>query len=72
MVAGVAMMALMQTDANFLNFSMSTVVVSLVFGLLLLTAGLYDKVGTAEDAEAEDAFRHNAVAAPTRVRQRRR
>ena len=32
-------------------------------------AGLYDKVGTAEDAEAEDAFRHNAVAAPTRVRQ---
>ncbi len=69
MVAGVAMMALMQTDGNFLNFSMSTVVVSLVFGQLLLTAGLYDKVGTPEDAEAEDAFRHNAVAAPTRVRQ---
>jgi hypothetical protein len=67
MVAGVAMMTLMQTEGNFLNFSMSTVVVSLAFGLVLLTAGLYDKVGTAEDAAAEDAFRHNAAPTPTRV-----
>jgi hypothetical protein len=58
MVTGMGMMALLETDANVLNFSMSTVIVSLVFGLLLLTAGLYDKSGTREEAAAEDAFRH--------------
>jgi Domain of unknown function (DUF4383) len=68
LVAGVGMMALMQTSGNILNFSMSTVVLSLVFGLLLLTAGLYDKVGSAQEAEREDAFRHNPVPAPTRPR----
>jgi cytochrome c-type biogenesis protein CcmH/NrfG len=54
----VSMMAFMQTDANFLNFSMSTVVVSLVFALLLLAAGLYTRAGTPQQAEAEEAFRH--------------
>ncbi|HEU4425714.1 MAG TPA: DUF4383 domain-containing protein [Pilimelia sp.] len=58
MVIGMAMLALLQTDANFLNFSVATCVVSFVIGLALLTAGLYGKVGTAEDAEAEEAFRH--------------
>lgn len=61
MLAGMLMMTLMQTDANILNFSMSTVIVSLVFGLIVFTAGLYDKVGTSEEAEAEDAFRHRAA-----------
>ncbi len=70
MVAGVAMMALMQTDGELPQLlHVDRASSRCVFGLLLLTAGLYDKVGTAEDAEAEDAFRHNAVAAPTRVRQ---
>lgn len=66
MVAGLAMMTVMQTDANILNFSMSTVIVSLVFGLLVFTAGLYDKVGSPEDVEAEEAYRHAAAAVPSR------
>jgi len=57
MVTGLGMMAVLQTDANFLNFSMSTVVVSLVFGLLLLATGLYDKIGPADQAEEERASR---------------
>jgi hypothetical protein len=58
LVGGVSMMAFLQTDANFLNFSMSTVIVSLVFALLLLAAGLYTRAGTPQQAEAEEAFRH--------------
>lgn len=61
MLAGMGMMTVMQTDANILNFSMSTVVVSLVFGLLVFTAGLYDKPGTVEDAEAEEKYRRASV-----------
>ncbi|MEJ3742129.1 DUF4383 domain-containing protein [Actinomycetes bacterium KLBMP 9797] len=66
MFAGMLMMTLMQTDANILNFSMSTVIVSLVFGLLVFTAGLYDKVGSSEEAEAEQAFRRAATPASAR------
>lgn len=53
------MMAVLQTEANFLNFSMSTVLVSMIFGLILLATGLYDKVGTDEHArQARHASRH--------------
>lgn len=62
MFAGMLMMTLMQTEANILNFSMSTVILSLVFGLIVFTAGLYDKVGTAEDEEVERAYRQQAAA----------
>ncbi|SCF37511.1 protein of unknown function (DUF4383) [Micromonospora viridifaciens] len=55
------MMGLLQT-ANFLNFSMSTVIVSLVFGLILLGTGLYDKVGPPEHAEAAHERRYHPVA----------
>ena len=58
MVTGLAMMAVLQTSANFLNFSMSTVIISLIFGLLFLATGLYDKVGSPEDAHAENHYRH--------------
>ncbi|MFF5174289.1 DUF4383 domain-containing protein [Micromonospora sp. NPDC000089] len=61
MVTGIAMMCVLQTQANFLNFSMSTVIVSLLFGLLLLATGLYDKIGTDEHAEAERANRQHPV-----------
>ncbi|HEX2771803.1 MAG TPA: DUF4383 domain-containing protein [Micromonosporaceae bacterium] len=64
MVTALAMMTVLQTDANFLNFSMSTVIVSMLFGLLLLATGLYDKVGPPEHAHAEERYRGNAV--PTR------
>ena len=61
LVTSVLMMSVLQTDANFLNFSMSTVVVSMLFGLLLLGTGLYDKVGTDEHAEEERRRRHHPV-----------
>ncbi|HWH01116.1 MAG TPA: DUF4383 domain-containing protein [Pilimelia sp.] len=58
LVMGMLMLALLQTDANILNFSVSTCIVSFVIGLVLLTAGLYGKVGTAEFASAEEQLRH--------------
>jgi hypothetical protein len=61
MVVGLVMLSVLQTDANFLNFSVSTVIVSLLFGLLFLATGLYDKIGPHESAEAEDAVRRNPV-----------
>ncbi|MFI7436552.1 DUF4383 domain-containing protein [Micromonospora haikouensis] len=61
LVTGTLMMAVLQTPANFLNFSMSTVIVSLLFGLVLLATGLYDKVGPADHAEAEDRRRRDPV-----------
>lgn len=67
LVAGLGMMATIETSLNFLNFSMSTVIVSLIFGLLFLATGLYDKVGSPEDALAEDQFRHNAESVPGRT-----
>lgn len=61
LVAGLVMMALLQTDANLLNFDIVNVVVSLIIGLLLLYAGLYTKAGSRELAEAEERFRHSEV-----------
>jgi hypothetical protein len=55
---GMVALALLRTDANYLNFSMTTCIVSFVIGMVLLTAGLYGKLGTAQDAAAEGAFRH--------------
>ena len=57
LVVGLVMLTVLQTDANILNFSVATVVVSLIFGLLMLATGLYDKVGPPEHAEAERSYR---------------
>jgi hypothetical protein len=57
-VVGLAMLALLRTDANILGFSVTNCIVSFAFGIIAFTAGLYGKVGTPEDVEAEDAFRH--------------
>jgi hypothetical protein len=46
MVVGVLMLGLMQTDANFLGFSMTNCIVSLLLGTLVFTAGLYGRTGT--------------------------
>ncbi|OKI42268.1 DUF4383 domain-containing protein [Micromonospora sp. CB01531] len=62
LVTSIAMMSVLQTTANILNFSMSTVVVSMLFGLILLATGLYDKIGPPEHAEAEMRRRRHAVA----------
>ena len=64
LVTSIAMMAVLQTDANFLNFSMSTVIVSMVFGLLLLATGLYDKVGPPEHAHEEERLRRSPAPTP--------
>jgi uncharacterized protein DUF4383 len=58
MGVGMAMLALLQTDANFLNFSVATCVVSFVIGLALLVAALYGKVGSVDAAKAEEVHRH--------------
>jgi Na+/melibiose symporter-like transporter len=58
MVAGLAMLLLLQTDANFLAFSMSNVVASFIIGTVFGIAGLYNRSGSAEAAHAEEGFRH--------------
>lgn len=45
MIAGTVMMLLMESDMNFLNFTIATCVVSYVIGSALLTAGMYLKTG---------------------------
>ena len=58
MVVGTAMMAVVHTDLNVLNFSIITVVVSYGIGLLLFTAGLYGRSGPPEAARAQELVRH--------------
>jgi hypothetical protein len=58
LVAGMAMMTLLQTDANVLNFSMATCIVSFVIGMVLFSAGLYGRTGSVDAARAEEALRH--------------
>jgi hypothetical protein len=65
MVAGMAMMALMQTDANIFGFTMTNCIVSFIIGTILLAAGLYTKSGSQEQAAAEDQFRHSGAGART-------
>ena len=43
MVVGTAMLALISTDLNVLNFSIETVMVSYLVGMLLFSAGLYGR-----------------------------
>lgn len=58
LVAGLVMLTLLRTDANLLNFSVATCVVSFIIGVLLLTAGLYGRSGPPELAAAEERHRH--------------
>jgi hypothetical protein len=46
-------MAFLQTDANILNASMINVIVLSLLGVLILTAGLYGKVGSRQAAHDE-------------------
>ncbi|HEV7897361.1 MAG TPA: DUF4383 domain-containing protein [Planosporangium sp.] len=62
LLAGMAMMTLLQTDANILSFSMANCVMSFIFGMLFLAAGLYGRVGSTADEEAETVFRTGAPA----------
>ena len=58
LLAGMAMMTLMQTGLNFLGFTMATCIVSFIIGLLLLAAGLYGRVGSRREETREERFRH--------------
>ncbi len=59
-VAGMASLLLLQTDANFFAFSMVNVIVTFILALITGTASLYDRTGSPEQANAEEAFRHSA------------
>jgi hypothetical protein len=55
MAAGLAGLALLRTDLNVLNFSLATVIVSFVIGVLLFSAGLYGRSGPSTAAHAAPA-----------------
>jgi hypothetical protein len=57
LVSGMLMMSLLQTNANFLNFRMGTCIIAFVIGVVLLTAGLYGRVGDASAEAHEEHFR---------------
>ncbi|MFY1696035.1 MULTISPECIES: DUF4383 domain-containing protein [unclassified Solwaraspora] len=52
MALSLAELAVLRTDANFLNFTVSTCVVVMIVGLVLLMAAMYGKVGTEDEAKA--------------------
>jgi len=54
------LMAAIQTDANVFNASMINVVVLAVLGLIVLTGGLYGKVGSEEAARGESQAAHGS------------
>ncbi|MFD0595685.1 hypothetical protein ACFQZ4_28000 [Catellatospora coxensis] len=61
LLVGTAMLALMHTDSNVLNFTMATCIVSYLIGSVLFTAGMYVKVGSAAKAVAEEKHRHGTA-----------
>jgi 4-hydroxybenzoate polyprenyltransferase len=63
MAVGLAELALMDTDLNYFAFAMTNVIVSMVIGSILFTAGLYGKSGRSEEAHAEESFRHEHAVA---------
>jgi hypothetical protein len=58
-LVAMASLLVLQTDANYLDFSMVNVVVTFIMASIIGTASLYDRVGSAEDAHAEEAVRHS-------------
>jgi hypothetical protein len=66
--AGLLMLVLLRTDANFLGFTPATCVVSFIIGMALMLSGLYGKTGTLLDVRLEEDFRHGSGADPERHR----
>jgi hypothetical protein len=50
LVVGSYGLAVARTDANFLNFTIATVIVTYLVGLLLIMSGLYSKVAPTSEA----------------------
>jgi Domain of unknown function (DUF4383) len=59
LVVGSYGLATTRTDANFLNFSIATVVVTYFIGLALIMVALYAKVGPVESAGAPHESRES-------------
>ncbi|MEJ3742130.1 DUF4383 domain-containing protein [Actinomycetes bacterium KLBMP 9797] len=57
MALGLAALAVLRTDANYLNFTIPTVIVTMTLGLVLFMASMYGKTGTDEQARAAEAAR---------------
>jgi protein-S-isoprenylcysteine O-methyltransferase Ste14 len=57
MALGLAALAVLRTDANYLNFTIPTVIVTMAIGLVLVTAGMYGTVGSDEEARAAQEAR---------------
>ncbi|NUS73388.1 MAG: DUF4383 domain-containing protein [Corynebacteriales bacterium] len=51
-IAGMAMLALLRTDSNFLAFTVTNVNVSFVIGTILFTAGMYGAVSRPKKKKA--------------------
>ncbi|AGL21069.1 DUF4383 domain-containing protein [Actinoplanes sp. N902-109] len=56
-------LAVSRTDANFLDFSIATVIVTYLVGLILITAGLYSKVAPETHAGAPRQVREREARA---------
>jgi hypothetical protein len=52
MVLGLTAVATLASNANYLNFTMATCIVTMAIGLVLLAAGLYGRVGSEQEAKA--------------------
>jgi hypothetical protein len=50
LVVGTAMLCLLRTEINIFNFSVATVIVTYLLGLVLIQAGMYSKVVPQEQA----------------------
>jgi hypothetical protein len=59
LVVGTYGLATARTNANVLDFTIATVVVTYLLGLVLIMAGLYGKVGTEEESRAEQEAAHS-------------
>ena len=62
LVVGSYELATTRTDANFLKFTISTVVVTYLVGLVLIVAGLYVKTGPAAEASTPRQVREGRTA----------
>jgi hypothetical protein len=60
-IAGMGSLALMQTEANIFAFSMVNVIVTFILAGITGVASLYDRVGSAAAAQAEEDFRRGAL-----------
>lgn len=52
LILSLAELAVLRTDVNILGFSVATVIVSMIIGLVLMMVGMYTKVGTEEEYRA--------------------